>query len=558
MRPPSVYSGSENAMKQISTEVVVIGGGATGAGTVRDVAMRGFKTILVEKSDLTHGTTGRYHGLLHSGGRYAVKDQVSARECIEENYVLRRILPFAIEDTGGYFVTTPWDDPAFADRFVEGCRECGIPVEEISIVQMLREEPRLNPRILRCFRVPDAAADSFLSTHANVLSAKQYGAQIWTYHRVVEFIKQQERIVATVVENLLTGERIRIDCDFVVNASGAWAGLVAGLAGCDVTVIPGKGTMVAMNHRMVNTVVNRCKMPADGDILVPIRTVAVMGTTDIRVPDPEHYGIEAWEVELMLDEGEKLVPGFKDMRVLRAWAGVRPLYQEKSAGVDTRDVSRTYTLLDHETRDGVHGFLTITGGKWTTYRQMAQVVTDAVCQKLGVERRCRTAEEPCPNPEDRAGQGLFWKGVPLAQVEAGKAWGRLVCECELVERERIEKAIVEGGATSLDDIRRDNRMGMGPCQGGFCTYRAASILHELRQADVAETNAALRDFLQERWKGLTSILWGDQLKQERLDELIYLSLMNVEFLPVSERRHPLAEFYKYNPVEEVGRAAAHV
>src|SRR5690606_1795829 len=177
----------------------------------------------------------------------------------------------------------------------------------------------------------------------------------------------------------------------VVNASGAWAGQVAELAGCEVTVIPGKGTMVAMNHRVINTVVNRCKMPSDGDIIVPIRTVAVIGTTDIRVPDPEHYGIEAWEVELMLDEGEKLVPGIKDMRVLRAWAGVRPLYQEKATGVDTRDVSRTYTLLDHETRDNVRGFLTITGGKWTTYRQMAQVVADAVCQKLGVERPCRTA-----------------------------------------------------------------------------------------------------------------------------------------------------------------------
>jgi glycerol-3-phosphate dehydrogenase len=270
--------------------------------------------------------------------------------------------------------------------------------------------------------------------------------------------------------------------------------------------------------------------------------VAVIGTTDIRVPDPEHYGIEAWEVELMLDEGEKLVPGIKDMRVLRAWAGVRPLYQEKAAGVDTRDVSRTYTLLDHETRDNVRGFLTITGGKWTTYRQMAQVVADAVCQKLGVERPCRTAEEPCPNPENSSEGRLFWIGAPLAKIEAANAWGRLVCECELVERGRIEKAIVEGGATSLDDIRRDNRMGMGPCQGGFCTYRAASILHELRQPDVTEINAALRDFLQERWKGLTSILWGDQLKQARLDELIYLSLMNVELLPISEQRHPLAAF----------------
>jgi len=104
-------------MQTIQTEVLVIGGGATGTGVLRDLAMRGFKTLLVEKGDLTAGTTGRYHGLLHSGGRYAVKDPQAARECIEENRILRRIMPQCIEDTGGFFVVTPWDDPGYAPRF---------------------------------------------------------------------------------------------------------------------------------------------------------------------------------------------------------------------------------------------------------------------------------------------------------------------------------------------------------------------------------------------------------------------------------------------------------
>ncbi len=108
-------------MRRLRTEVVVIGGGSTGAGILRDLAMRGFQTLLLEKRDLTHGTTGRYHGLLHSGGRYVVKDPQSARECIEENFILRRIMPQCLEDTGGFFVQTPWDDPAYADQFVAGC-----------------------------------------------------------------------------------------------------------------------------------------------------------------------------------------------------------------------------------------------------------------------------------------------------------------------------------------------------------------------------------------------------------------------------------------------------
>ncbi len=515
-------------MRTIQTEVLVIGGGATGAGIIRDLAMRGFDAILVEKRDLTHGTTGRYHGLLHSGGRYAVKDPKAAVECIEENRILRRIMPHCLEDTGGFFVVTPWDDPDFGDTFMEGCRNAGIPVEEISVAQMLREEPLLNPKISRCFRVPDAAADSFLATRLNAESARAYGARIWTYHEVRDLMMDGQRVIGAVCYDLVHDEEVRIYADMVVNAAGAWAGKIAAMAGLDVTITPGKGVMVAINHRVLNTVVNRCKMPSDGDIIVPIHTVAVIGTTDVKVSDPEHFAIEPWEVELMLDEGEKLVPGVKEMRILRAWAGVRPLYQETKA-VDTRDITRAYTLLDHETRDGVSGIITMTGGKWTTYRQMAQVTVDHVCEKFGVQRECRTHLEPLPGAEQHG--GYHWLGARFADVERRQAYGDLICECELATREDVERAILEGDAKAIDDIRRMVRLGMGPCQGGFCTFRAVGLLHRLRQPDVEEANAALRDFLQERWKGLLPILWGQQLRQERLDEFIYLSVLNVDHLP---------------------------
>ena len=101
-------------MAALSTDVLVIGGGATGAGVAWDAALRGYDVVLVDRPDLAEGTSGRFHGLLHSGGRYAVKDPRAAEECIAENRILkgRRRL---IEDIGGFFVTTPWDDPAYAD-----------------------------------------------------------------------------------------------------------------------------------------------------------------------------------------------------------------------------------------------------------------------------------------------------------------------------------------------------------------------------------------------------------------------------------------------------------
>lgn len=99
-------------MKRLETDVVVIGGGSTGLGVVRDAAMRGYRAVLVERVDLGQGTTGRFHGLLHSGGRYVVSDPRSATECAEENAILRRIQASAVEDTGGFFVTLPGDDPS--------------------------------------------------------------------------------------------------------------------------------------------------------------------------------------------------------------------------------------------------------------------------------------------------------------------------------------------------------------------------------------------------------------------------------------------------------------
>jgi len=521
-------------MVQMQTEVLVIGGGATGTGIVRDLAMRGFKTILVEKGDLTQGTTGRYHGLLHSGGRYVVKDPRAAVECIEENRVLRKIMPQCIEDTGGFFVITPWDPIDYVPRFLAGCKTARIPVEELSRSQMLKEEPALNPQITHCFRVPDGSADSFLAADANVESARQFGARIFNYHKVIRFIQESNKVTGVVCHDLVHDQEVHIQADMVVNASGAWAGLIASLVGLTVSVVPGKGTMLAMNHRIANTVINRCKMPADGDILVPTHTVSVIGTTDIHVTDPDHFAIEPWEVDLMLEEGEKLVPGFKEMRVLRAWAGVRPLYQETALG-DTRNVTRSFVLLDHKKRDGLSGFITITGGKWTTYRKMAEVTVDLVCEKLGTQRSCRTHLEVLPQPpyfaKKSARKNFYQLGENLKGIEDQKSYGELICECELATVEEVSQTILQEQVKTIEDVRRDVRLGMGPCQGGFCTYRVTGLLHRLRKLPVLDTNLALHDFLQERWKGLLPILWGQQLRQERLNELIYLSLFNADHLP---------------------------
>jgi glycerol-3-phosphate dehydrogenase len=277
----------------------------------------------------------------------------------------------------------------------------------------------------------------------------------------------------------------------------------------------------------VNTVVNRCKHPADGDIIVPIRTVSVIGTTDTRVADPDELEVTLGEVEEMLDEGEKLVPGFRKARALRVWAGARPLFSAQEVS-DTREVSRTHTLLDHAERDGVEGFVTITGGKTTTFRLMAEAAVDAVCEHLGVDRPCRTQQELLPGSEDRE---FYWLGSRVRAREPVPRSEEIICECELITRDRLKAAMAQRHTTNLDDLRRTLRLGMGPCQGGFCIYRATGILHEAERLDQRAANASLLDFLQERWKGVYPILHGDQLRQARLDDWIFQGLLAVQHLP---------------------------
>ena len=377
------------AVPSLQAEVLVIGGGATGAGVAWDAALRGFDVTLVERGDLAEGTSGRFHGLLHSGGRYVVKDAVAAEECVVENAILRRVIPDCIEDTGGLFVTTPDDDPAYGDRFLEGCRAAKLPAEEIGVDEALRREPRLNPGIRRAFTVPDASIDAWKTVWAFAHGAAEHGARILTYHRVIDLHRANGAVTGARLRNELTGEELDIEAGFTLNASGAWAAQILHMAGIeDVGVVPGKGIMIAMNHRLVNTVINRCTMPADGDILVPIRTVSVIGTTDIHATDPDEIPVTQAEVDQMLDDGERLVPGFRRARALRVWAGVRPLFQDARAGEvkDTRDVSRTHAVVDHRARDGVDGLLTMSGGKLTTLRLMAQDLVDAMCAQLGDER----------------------------------------------------------------------------------------------------------------------------------------------------------------------------
>jgi glycerol-3-phosphate dehydrogenase len=514
----------------LDTDVLVIGGGSTGAGVAWDSALRGLHVTLVDRQDFATGTSGRFHGLLHSGGRYAVKDPGSARECAAENRILRQVAADCIEDTGGLFVSTPEDDLEYADRFLAAARVAGMEVEEVPVGMALREEARLNPKIRRAFRVQDGSIDSWKMISALLRGAQAHGATVLPYHKVVKVIRQGDRVEGAVMEDQQTGEEVRVQAGCVVNAAGAWSGQVAQLAGCDVGVRPGKGVMVAINHRLARAVLNRCHLPSDGDIIVPVRTVSVIGTTDHPVADPDDTECSPEEVHQMIEAGELLVPGFREARALRVWSGSRPLLPktEGSAGKGDREVSRSHTVLDHGARDGLEGLVTIAGGKFTTLRLMAEDTVDVVVRKLGKGAECRTRTEVLPGSESHH---FYWIGNRQQEAETDPPDDPLICECELVSQHDLDTVVARRPAWRLDDIRRALRVGMGPCQGGFCAFRVAGMLHQEGRYGRAEANSALREFVQERWKGVKVISWGAQARQTRLDRWIFEGVYDLEHLP---------------------------
>ncbi|MBO4635398.1 MAG: anaerobic glycerol-3-phosphate dehydrogenase subunit A [Bacteroidales bacterium] len=525
-------------------DVIIIGGGITGAGTQRDCAMRGLRTLLIESSDIATGATGRNHGLLHSGARYAVNDVESAAECIKENLILRQIASHCIDESDGLFITLPEDDLGYQQNFVDSCRKAGIAAEIIDPDLAKRLEPAVNPDLIGAVRVPDCSVDPFRLCAANMLDAKLHGAQVRLQTEVVGLIMEADTVKGVHTRNLVTGEEQDYYAPVTVNAGGIWGQEIAQMAGVKVGMFPAKGALLIFAHRVNNMVINRCRKPSNADILVPGDTVCIIGTTSSRIPLEEcrDVAVTPDEVTLLISEGIKLAPRLSSTRILRAYAGVRPLV---SADDDPsgRNISRGIVCLDHESRDGVKGFVTITGGKLTTYRLMAEMATDLVCKKLGIEKACETATAPLPGSEEKSYEDVakrIWENPSTAQKVAASRLGTraarirstdkrdeaLICECEEVSMGEINAAIDRLEVSTLTDLRRRTRVGMGTCQGEYCACRAAGLLAKAHGC-IDKERADIANFLQERWKGNFPIGWGDTLREAEYTQWVYKHVLGI-------------------------------
>jgi len=371
---------------------IVIGAGFTGVATAHDLALRGFDVTVIERGPIANGTSGRTHGLLHCGGRYAVKDQESAIECIDENMILRRIVPNVIEPTGGLFIALSDSDLAYGESFIEGCEATHIPFEQITSKQALELEPAISPDTLTAFVVPDGTFDPLRLALSFAASAKTNGAKFRLYSDVEGFLQDgQGNVIGVKAWDRTNDKRENVYADIVINCTGAWAGEVAGMAGADVPVKPTPGIMVAYDKRLCERVINRLCPPADGDIALPQRRMMVVGTTSFEVTDLDYIPVVEEQIQQMFDRAIELIPAIAQTKARGIYMATRPLI---GAGTTGRSLARTFKCFDHKESHNIDGLVTITGGKATTLRLMAEKTVDLVCKKLGLSIACTTQDTP--------------------------------------------------------------------------------------------------------------------------------------------------------------------
>ncbi len=259
----------------------------------------------------------------------------------------------------------------------------------------------------------------------------------------------------------------------------------------------------------------------------------MLGTTSVRTDSLEDIRPTTAEVDTNIEQGSAMVPALATTRYIRAFSRVRPLVQNTEA-VDDRSVARSFSLQGHE-NSRLTNFCTITGGKLTTFRLMAEKTADLVAARLGNSTSCRTAQQPLP-----VGDACRWTepgAAPKYVQQAHAEDDMILCECEMVPQSAIDQIVAcAPGADremTLEAIALRSRAGKGPCQGSFCGIRIASFLYDRGFYHDATGLAHMRDFFRERFKGLRTIIWGRQMAQMELAEALHCGLLGLDLLDES-------------------------
>ncbi|MHB8359368.1 MAG: FAD-dependent oxidoreductase [Thermoplasmataceae archaeon] len=357
----------------MSEKIVVIGAGITGLFTTLYLSRDGYDVTLIDRGDISGGTSGKFHGMLHSGSRYSTNDRESAKDCIMENRKIYEMASGFIEDTGGHFIALNEDEERFGDRIIDGNRSCGIETSEIEPEKFLADmEPYINRDVRRVLKVPDKVIHSYEFSAAVAAESILSGARIYTYSDIKT---KDDRSIS--ISN--GTDNVNMQYDTVINTAGPWAGTVSEMFGShDLKIMPTLGYMAVYPTRMVNSVINRMRPPSDGDIFVPYGNSTILGTLAIVTDDPDNPEVEEEDINDMVEEGKLMIPGISFINYSRLYYSSRPLVEDSSG--NARTSTRDFKIIQSSQNSDL---ISVAGGKFTTGRLIGEEVLKTVCSRNG-------------------------------------------------------------------------------------------------------------------------------------------------------------------------------
>ncbi len=483
-----------SALTRQQFDVLVVGGGIFGAGVARDAALRGLRVALVEQSDFASGTSSRSSKLIHGGFRYlAQRNFKLVFEACRERRILQRIAPHLVKPLPFLFPIYQGGPISLGKlRLGMTLYDClalyrnVAPHRTLSPAQALAQEPTLSPNgLLGAIQFYDCQEDDARFCIENVLHAVELDAACANYCAVTGFATREDRIITANVSDQLGTGAFEITARVFVNAAGPWVDKVCSLTpfgAAQPLLSPAKGVhllLPKLTERHAVVFSNR----RDGRILlvVPWGDCSLVGATDTDFRgDPGGVCVEPSDIEYLLTEVRSLFPGtsVSESDIVATSAGVRPLLRSDAATPSAR--SREHRIVRHG-----QNLLSVVGGKYTTYRLIAQQTVDAVFDMLNMMATpCVTTEEPLP---DR-------RPAPT---------GEKISDAPLVYASDIAHACEQEMALTLSDVmRRRTQLALSRNGGADTAAHVARLMAPLLHWNADEERAQMERYLKERKPGL--------------------------------------------------------
>jgi glycerol-3-phosphate dehydrogenase len=447
-------------------DLAIIGGGASGLGIAVDAANRGFKTILLEKNDFAKGTSSRSTKLVHGGVRYLQNGDISlVIEALRERGIMRKNAPHLVRDLSFVIPSYDWWSSPFYGLglkvydMMAGKLGLG-PSTLLDKEETLNYIPNVNKKGLRGGVIyHDGQFDDARMAISLMLTANQEGATLLNYADVLSLTKEKDIINGLKFRDQLSGNQIHINAKVVVNATGVFSDRLIALdqPNAKPMIRPSQGVHIVLDKEFIKSS-HAIMVPhtTDGRVLfaVPWNEYVIVGTTDTPIDDTleEPIALEE-EVKFILDNAGAYMTK-KPLRsdVKSVFAGLRPLAASENKKASTKEISR-----HHKITVSTSGLVSILGGKWTTYRKIAEDTLNTVQMVGGLsERKCNTETLPIFgfDPSTDWSQPLHHYGTEAKKIQALeiKDGNKSLSDKLYITKNQIYWGIKEEMATNLEDI----------------------------------------------------------------------------------------------------------